>query len=325
MSQLYLTLLIIIISLLIGLSYGIVSRKKTGATEKLRMLASQVQKRVIKYIIPLALIGTFWGLIIPGKTLFLLPFIGLLSHLIGGISASFVSSCFNHSDRQKGSMFTCGAFTNLTSFGGLIAYFFYSEAGFGLLALFKLFEPFFYYGVGFPIAKLYSSNLKEDKVRAIFDWHLLVKDPLVLLPLGAIILGSLLNYANLERPIVFDIIVPAGIMISTSILLITVGFNINIRATPKYLQEALAISAIKHLLTPVSLAIIGLIAGYHHLNGGLPFKLLIILGAMPVAFNSLIPPSLYGLDLDLANACWIISTTLFLAVVLPVLYIGLVF
>jgi hypothetical protein len=40
---------------------------------------------------------------------------------------------------------------------------------------------------------------------------------------------------------------------------------------------------------------------------------------MPVAFNSLVAASIYDLDLDLANACWLIST-LSLVVVLPWLY-----
>jgi hypothetical protein len=41
---------------------------------------------------------------------------------------------------------------------------------------------------------------------------------------------------------------------------------------------------------------------------------------MPVAFNALIPPSLYNLDLDLANSCWLVSTSL-LIFVLPALYL----
>ena len=39
---------------------------------------------------------------------------------------------------------------------------------------------------------------------------------------------------------------------------------------------------------------------------------------MPVAFTALIPPSIYDLDLDLANSCWFFTTAL-LVVVLPLL------
>ena len=45
-----------------------------------------------------------------------------------------------------------------------------------------------------------------------------------------------------------------------------------------------------------------------------------ILSSMPIAFTALIPPSIYDLDLDLANSCWFFTTAL-LAVVLPVLLV----
>jgi len=41
---------------------------------------------------------------------------------------------------------------------------------------------------------------------------------------------------------------------------------------------------------------------------------------MPVAFNALIPPSIYDLDLDLANSCWFFTTAL-LIIILPLLLI----
>ena len=50
----------------------------------------------------------------------------------------------------------------------------------------------------------------------------------------------------------------------------------------------------------------------------LALKVVIILSSMPVAFNALIPPSIYDLDLDLANACWFFTTAC-LAITLPVL------
>ena len=56
------------------------------------------------------------------------------------------------------------------------------------------------------------------------------------------------------------------------------------------------------------------------MDGGLPLKVVTILSAMPVAMNALIPPSLFRLDLDLANACWVF-TTMELVVILPVLVI----
>ncbi|HQL90727.1 MAG TPA: hypothetical protein PLQ15_09005 [Syntrophales bacterium] len=47
---------------------------------------------------------------------------------------------------------------------------------------------------------------------------------------------------------------------------------------------------------------------------------MLILSSMPVAFNALIPPSIYDLDLDLANSCWFVTTAL-LVFVLPALLV----
>lgn len=58
------------------------------------------------------------------------------------------------------------------------------------------------------------------------------------------------------------------------------------------------------------------LAGLGGLDGGVPLKVVLILSSMPVGFTALVPPALYGLDVDLANACWF-GTTLALAAVLP--------
>jgi hypothetical protein len=43
---------------------------------------------------------------------------------------------------------------------------------------------------------------------------------------------------------------------------------------------------------------------------------------MPVAFMAMVPPTLYDLDVDLANAAWLVTTGL-LVVVVPALWLFL--
>jgi hypothetical protein len=52
---------------------------------------------------------------------------------------------------------------------------------------------------------------------------------------------------------------------------------------------------------------------------GLPFKVALVLSSMPVAFNALVAASIYDLDLDLANSCWLVTTAA-LVVIMPWLY-----
>jgi len=71
-------------------------------------------------------------------------------------------------------------------------------------------------------------------------------------------------------------------------------------------------------LVPVLATSLAYLLGLGKIEGGLPLKVVIILSSMPVAFNALIPPSIYDLDLHLANSCWFFTTAL-LVIVLPAL------
>ncbi len=90
------------------------------------------------------------------------------------------------------------------------------------------------------------------------------------------------------------------------------------RKVGTYLRECLSISLIKFILVPVLVSLPAYFLGYGNIQNGLPLKVVLILSSMPVAFNALIPPSIYNLDLDLANSCWFFTTAMLL-VVLPVL------
>ena len=58
----------------------------------------------------------------------------------------------------------------------------------------------------------------------------------------------------------------------------------------------------------VTACLAGYFIGYGSMHAGLPLKVVLILSSTPVAFTALIPPSIYDLDLELSNACWLTST-----------------
>ena len=99
-------------------------------------------------------------------------------------------------------------------------------------------------------------------------------------------------------------------------LLISSGLAFRFRKLQDYLKECITMAAIKFVMVPVMASFLAWVIGFGDIDGGLPLKVMIILSSMPVAFTALIPPSIYDLDIDLANSCWFITTSL-LAVVLP--------
>jgi predicted permease len=146
-------------------------------------------------------------------------------------------------------------------------------------------------------------------------------DIFVLVSLISLFTGGLLNLSGLRRPEFYQMINSVLIPLGTLALLISIGLAMRIKTIQDYLKVCMAISAVKFLIVPVILTLAAFLLGYGKIEHGLPLKVVMILSSMPVAFTALVPPSLYDLDIDLANSCWLFSTSL-LIVVLPVLYIA---
>jgi hypothetical protein len=112
------------------------------------------------------------------------------------------------------------------------------------------------------------------------------------------------------------------IPLSTVLLLASIGMAMRFGETALYLKEGFTIIFLKFLLVPAACVSLAALAGLNGIAGGLPLKAVLVLSSMPVAFNALVPPSLYGLDLDLANSCFLVSV-LGLAALLPALHFAL--
>ena len=248
------------------------------------------------------------------------PVLGVFAILLGGLLALGASKILRLERRKAGSLFACGFFTNTNAIGGLICFVFLGEMGFALVAFYRIFEEFIYYGVGFPVARLYSADTHEketwqDKLKRVGT------DIFVLVSLVSLFTGGLLNLSGLRRPEAYQSINSVLIPLGTLVLLISIGLAMRIETIQDYLKECVAISAVKFLIVPVIISLTAFLLGYGRIDEGLPLKVVMILSSMPVAFTALVPPSLYDLDIDLANSCWLFSTSL-LIVVLPVLYIA---
>jgi predicted permease len=277
-----------------------------------------LQKFALLFINPVAVVGAIWTIQVNDGRMAAFPLLGICGILLGGWLA-FRASKFLKLEREKaGSFFTCGSFSNMGTLGGLICYIFLGEMGFALVAFYRVFEEFTYYAVGFPIAKLYSTEIHEKE-----NWKGRLKrvgtDVFILVSLSSLLLGGLLNLSGLKRPETYREINSVLIPLGAFVLLTSIGLAMRVKKIRDYLKECLVISAIKFLIVPATMTLTAFLMGYGKIENGLPLKVVLILSSMPVAFMALIPPSLYDLDMDLANSCWFFTTSM-LIVVLPVLY-----
>ena len=121
-----------------------------------------LQKIGLLFFMPISFVGAVWIVSLENIRILFLPLIGAGALLLGGLIGLASASLLKRNDRQKGTLFCCGSFTNIGSIGALVCFIFLGESGFALIALYKLFEELIYYSIGFPIARYFSGGDRES-------------------------------------------------------------------------------------------------------------------------------------------------------------------
>ena len=283
-------------------------------------LRKTLQKSALLGVLPITILGAIWVAEFHSPSIAALPLLGFCAIMLGGVCALAAARFLRLPAHKTGALYACGSFTNIGSIGALICFVFLGEGGFALVPIYKIFEELTYYAIGFPIAKYYSAAETGIREKTFDRLKALPKDPFILVALSSIALGGMLNVAGIPRPSVFKAINAVCIPLGTSMLLVSIGLAMRFKSVRHYLRECVAVGSIKFIIVPLSISSVAFLMGYGEIDGGLPLKVVIILTSMPVAFNALIPPSIYDLDLDLANSCWFFTTAC-LVFVLPLLLI----
>jgi len=320
MDKLLFSLGLIISGLLVGCTLRLLS-ERDSITLPLPIgdLRKLLQKTGLLFFLPISFMTAVWVVRFTDLRIALLPLIGVTALITGGLLGMLYARLSKAPPRQIGVLFCCSSFTNIGAIGALVCYMFLGEAGFALVALYKMFEEIVYYTIGFPIARFYS-GLTGDDDRSLFDKISgTVWDPFVATILAAFLAGVILNVSGLNRPKFFETINSLFIPAGTFVLIVSIGLGMRFSLITSHLHQAISVAVIKSAIIPVAVTSLGWVVGLGNIDGGLPLQVVLILSSMPVAFNSLVAASIYDLDLDLANTCWLVST-LSLVVVLPWLY-----
>ena len=318
MSRILYSFSVIAFGLLLG--YGVRLASERGLLRmrwSMPVLRAFLQRLALLGLGPFTFIGALWVVEIREPRLALLAGIGAFCHLFGGLAGASLARLLRLERPQAGAMFCCGFFTNIGAIGGLVTFVFLGEAGYAYVPLFKLLEDVVYYGVGLPAARLYGDS-KTSGVSGLAAR--LTRDPFLLVSIFSLTTGAALNLLDVPRPEIFSQLNALLIPLTTVVLLASIGMAMRFGKTASYLKEGVAILGIKFLLVPAVCTSLAALLGLGGIAEGLPLKVVLVLSSMPVAFNALIPPSLYALDLDMANSCWLISV-LGLSVLLPALHL----
>lgn len=316
MERLVLTLAIIFVSIAAGYAFQrrVASGRSMIMEERSSRMRLSLQKAAMFGLIPFSAMLSLWGLPSPDSRLLALPVLGVFAWSLGGALAVLVSRLMGLSRAQTGSMYCCGSFINIGAVGSLVAVMQFGEQSIALSSLFRLCEELFYFGVACPVARWYGSG-DDAQERSAFRVGPVLK--IIVLALG---LGIVLNLLGIRRPAMFGALSTAAMILGTVCFLFTIGMGLRLSRITCYIPQAAVLSLVKFVCVPVAVVFAARLSGLGHIDGGLPLKVAAVLSAMPVAMNALILPSLFRLDLDLANACWLLTTAALVAV-LPALVI----
>ncbi|HHW12736.1 MAG TPA: hypothetical protein GXX33_07020 [Firmicutes bacterium] len=320
MSRLLSSLGIVIGGLLTGYVFRLmIDHNLIKTSRPVGEIRKTLQKIALLGLNPIAFIGAIWVVEWRHAEVAAMPFIGMNNLIVGGILAFLVARLLKMSRYQTGAYIVCGSFANIGSIGGLVCYYFFGEPGFALVSFYKLLEEFLYYAVGFPIAKSFSSSAAGGE-GFITRLKIIFTDIFVLVLLGSIWLGFVLNLSGLPRPEFYQQINFIVIPLSSFLLLVSIGMALKFQRMGPYLKPAFLVAAIKFVVVPLIAIGFGTLVGLGKIDNGLPLKVVAVLAAMPVGFIAMVPPTIYDLDVDLANTCWIVTTAMSTFIVLPIQY-----
>ena len=259
-----------------------------------------------------------------GSTVMVMPMIGVAYLIAAALLGRWYIAATRMEGRRGGAFLSCSSMTNMLSFGGLICYAFWQDDGLQQVYLMKLLEHLLYYGWFYPWCSTFSPDLGPRRGGLLGALRL---HPVTLMPLGAVVVGVVWNWIYYAGPMppegpyawmlsMNKVLVPCQV----GLLTFAVGLTMAPSRIRAYWRECLAVSAIKFVALPVLTAGVAYACMRLGWISPLGFKVAVVISSMPVAFNSLIPPSLFHLDEDLANSCWLFTSAM-LVVTVPVLYL----
>ena len=292
---------------------------------RVRKLESNTPPRYIAFIRsasmlclnPILMCLVFWIADWSKMKMLAVPVLGVGALISGGALGILYSKISKLDNKRAGSLFSVSSFSNLGTACGLVCYMFFGEIGVVYVTMYKLLEEMYYYMVGFPIVHMYGSEGESFNRKAML--RKIITDPYVLLYLAAFIIGTSLNLFGVKRPAAFGGISEFLIVFNSLLLVTAVGYTMRLNKIGKYWKECVCTAAIKFILVPAIVISAALLLGFRHEGDGILFMVLVVVSFAPPAFNSLIAPQIYGLDIDLANSCWVICNVVFLFLVVPLL------
>ncbi|MFA5864498.1 MAG: hypothetical protein WC975_07395 [Phycisphaerae bacterium] len=252
-------------------------------------------------------------------SLVVLPFVSALVPILLAPFGFLFARLHKLDPKSAGTFIVASGISNIGfTMGGFVCYCLYDLPGLGYANLFASSWALPYIGLFYPLARRFGDpSARLDAaflLRTFFD--------LRSLPILGSIIGLVLNLTKITIPQFIPTfhIIDALVIFSVLSSFAIIGLQIHFSHMSEKIHLHLSLAAIKFLITPILMLSVLLIL--QKFVGHLPplaQKVVRIQSFMPTAIFTVIISNLFHLNPRLATTLFIINTTLFLAIILPII------
>lgn len=249
--------------------------------------------------------NSVWSLELRRLSSIMLPAVNLGLILLSLPPAYLFAGLLSLPPKKKGSFIACAIFSNWgTGLGGFLCFLLYGSRGLYIANWYIAFSRLYHYFIGIPLLVYYMKNGSFGKT--IGD---MARRPLWYIPFVMIAAGISLNLLGVERPRSVDFAATRVLIyITVTGYSFSIGLGVAIKESVKRLKAAFFTALIKFVYNPLAAFVLLWLLGYFRQADRLPAMVVMVESFMPTAIISVILVKLLGLDEDLANSAWFVTT-----------------
>ena len=262
-----------------------------------------IQKVTLSYAEPIVIVLALWSLTAKGLQTFSLPFLAAALIVLMWPVGHFAGRLQGLKRKELGAYVIASMFSNVgITYGTFLCYALLGERGVALGYLYVTsFLPMIYI-LGFYVARLYGQGEKISAWRAFVET---VSRPESRNPLIATVAGLALFAAGLPRPEIARPVVEIFVPLTTFAKLFAIGLSMKPQIMAGYWRQAVVMHVLKFAVSPAIGIGLAAAAGLFHNPDRALLQVMFIESAAPSAIMSLVLAQVTGLNVQLANACWL--------------------
>ncbi len=303
--------------LLAGLTSGYLAANRLPLHQK---FAKKIMTLVLVcFNWPIALL-VIWNAHLTAQFIWL-PIAGLILMLTSTAISAALFSFFKLDPTSRLTLILAGGLSNVGYTGGaFVCYALFGMTGLALANIYLLLVLPTFYLIYLPLLKV--REMRTQNRRTKLRLNFLLDSRMLAIP--AIITALILNLTGLKQPAFITKFHTVDILvyIASSLSFFAIGLQVKLSRLKNYMTLYFPLAAVKFILAPaVALLLITLLALAGQRLEGLVQNVIMVLAATPSAVLMVTMSNVFDLDGPLASALWVVTTAVFVLIVVPVLFL----